>query len=48
MAIAHNLRKWAKKWANDVFFGNGYSDKTLYTIKIGFTSDKTTKNRLTA
>jgi transposase len=48
MAIAHNLRKWAKKWANDVFFGNGYSDKTLYTIKIGFRSVKTTKYRLTA
>ena len=48
MAIAHNLRKWAKKWANDVFFGNGYSDKTLYTIKIGVRSVKTIKYRHTA
>lgn len=32
MAIAHNLRKWAKKWKNDALIGNPEGKNSLYTI----------------
>ncbi|QBR10749.1 hypothetical protein E3D81_00590 [Sphingobacterium sp. CZ-2] len=48
MAIAHNLRKWAKKWANNPLFGNGYDHKVLYTIKTAVRIVKTTTYRLAA
>ena len=48
MAIAHNLRKWAKKWKNKALFASRYSNNAIHAIKPETKILKITKYRLTA
>lgn len=48
MAIAHNLRKWAKKWKDKALFGNRCGRKAPYMTKTAVRIFKITEYRLTA
>ncbi|WP_212995097.1 IS1182 family transposase [Elizabethkingia argenteiflava] len=48
MAIAHNLRKWARKWKNKALIGNPDGKSSLPAINIGLERVKSTIYRLAA
>jgi len=48
MAIAHNLRKWARKWKNDTLVGNPNDKNSLFAIKTHLQMLKSIIYRLTA
>jgi len=48
MAIAHNLRKWAKKWKNKAFIGKPGGKNFLFAINQAINMLKSTRHRLAA
>ncbi len=48
MAIAHSLRKWAKKWKNKAFIGKPGGKNFLFAINQAINMLKSTKHRLAA
>ena len=48
MAIAHNLRKWAKKWKDKAFIGKPGGKNSLFAINQAINMLKSTKHRLAA
>ncbi|MBA8987601.1 transposase, partial [Sphingobacterium cellulitidis] len=48
MAIAHNLRKWAKKWESKTLIGKPGGNNSLFAINQAISVMKSTENRLAA